>query len=139
MEDSGLFKVSLAQTEWSVYSKDRVITDSSNGSYPVYQLGWFPDFSDADNYLNPFFGEESFVHNGYSSQTVIDQINSEISDTNHDSRIAKLETIQTTLAGDLPTIPLLEGKQIAVAGTDVKGVSDTLDASFKFRYGAISK
>ncbi|MCH4167969.1 MAG: ABC transporter substrate-binding protein [Streptococcaceae bacterium] len=139
LEDSGLFKVSLAQTEWSVYAKDRVITDSSNGSYPVYQLGWFPDFSDADNYLSPFFGEESFVHNGYSSQTVIDQINSEISDTNHDSRIAKLETIQTTLAGDLPTIPLLEGKQIAVAGTDVKGVSDTLDASFKFRYGAISK
>ena len=32
------------------YSKDR-----SADVYPAYQLGWFPDFSDADNYLTPFF------------------------------------------------------------------------------------
>ena len=23
-------------------------------AYPVFQLGWFPDFPDADNYLSPF-------------------------------------------------------------------------------------
>ena len=32
------------------YSKDRVAD-----VYPAYQLGWFPDYSDADNYLTPFF------------------------------------------------------------------------------------
>lgn len=139
LDDSGLFNTTISQTEWSVYSKERVITDSSSGSYPIYQLGWFPDFSDADNYLNPFFGQESFIHNGYNSQTVIDQINAESSDLDEASRKTKLEDVQKTLAGDLPTLPLLEGKQIAVAGKDVKGVSDTLDASFKFRFGAISK
>ncbi|MDT2757677.1 ABC transporter substrate-binding protein [Enterococcus asini] len=139
LEETGLFTVNLAQTEWSTYSKDRVITDESNGSYPIYQLGWFPDFSDADNYLTPFFGKDNFVHNGYDSKEVQDQLAAEISDLDHDSRTKKIEGLQTTLAQDLPTIPLLEGKQIAVSGTDVKGVEDTLDASFKFRYGAISK
>lgn len=139
LEDSGLFKVNIAQTEWSVYSKERVITENSNGSYPIYQLGWFPDFSDVDNYLSPFFGKESFIHNDYASDTVIAQLNAELSEVDTAARTKKLEEIQTTLAGDLPTIPLLEGKQIAVSGKDVKGVSDTLDGSFKFRYGAISK
>lgn len=139
LEETGLFTVNLAQTEWSTYSKDRVITDDSNGSYPIYQLGWFPDFSDADNYLTPFFGKDNFIHNGYDSKEVQDQLAAEISDLDHDSRTKKIEGLQTTLAKDLPTLPLLEGKQIAVSGTDVKGVEDTLDASFKFRYGAISK
>ena len=43
------------------------------------------------------------------------------------------------MAKDLPTLPLLQGAQVAVVGKDVKGVESTLDASFKFRYGALSK
>jgi peptide/nickel transport system substrate-binding protein len=139
LEDSGLFKVNIAQTEWSTYSTERVITDKANGSYPIYQLGWFPDYPDADNYLSPFFGVESFIHNGYKNDTVIKAIQAEAKNTDPASRIKELEAIQTDLAKDLPTLPLLEGKQYAVAGKDVKGVADTLDASFKFRYGAISK
>ena len=50
LENSGLFKVNLQSTEWVQYSKDRV-----KDVYPAYQLGWFPDYSDADNYLTPFF------------------------------------------------------------------------------------
>ena len=43
------------------------------------------------------------------------------------------------MADDLSTVPYLQGAQVAVTGTDVSGVEDTLDASFKFRYGALSK
>ena len=43
------------------------------------------------------------------------------------------------MAKDLSTVPLLQGSQVAVVGTDVTGTADTLDASFKFRYGALSK
>src|SRR3954451_12471925 len=50
LESSGLFTVNLQSTEYVQYSKDRVAD-----VYPAYQLGWFPDFSDADNYLTPFF------------------------------------------------------------------------------------
>ena len=37
----------------------------------------------------------------------------------------------------LSTVPLLQGAQVAVAGTDVDGV--TLDASFKFRFAPLTK
>ena len=30
-------------------------------STPSYQLGWFPDYSDADNYLTPFFLKTNFL------------------------------------------------------------------------------
>ncbi len=41
------------------------------------------------------------------------------------------------MAAQLPTIPLLQGAQVVVEGKDVKGV--TLDGSFKFRFGTLSK
>ena len=50
LEKSGLFTVDLKSTEWTTYTKER-----RADAYPVYQLGWFPDYSDADNYLTPFF------------------------------------------------------------------------------------
>jgi len=46
---------------------------------------------------------------------------------------------QEAIAKDLSTIPLLQGAQVMVAGTDVKGVENTLDASFKTRLGVMSK
>src|SRR5215207_1279915 len=64
LESSGLFTVNLQTTEWVQYSKDRVAD-----VYPAYQLGWFPDFSDADNYLTPFFlntpESTAFLQNHY--------------------------------------------------------------------------
>ena len=43
------------------------------------------------------------------------------------------------VAADLPTLPLLQGTQVVVSASDVQGVDDTLDSSFKFRYGALSR
>jgi peptide/nickel transport system substrate-binding protein len=50
-----------------------------------------------------------------------------------------IEQIQTEEAKDLATVPYLQGSQVAVVGKDVNGTEDTLDASFKFRYGVLSK
>ncbi len=52
-------------------------------------------------------------------------------------RQALIEEIQDKVAADLPTIPYLQGAQVAVAGDDIDGV--TLDASFKFRYGTLTR
>jgi peptide/nickel transport system substrate-binding protein len=45
--------------------------------------------------------------------------------------------VQDAVAKDLPTVPYLQGSQIAVVGKAVQGT--TLDPSFKFRYAALSK
>ena len=137
LEAGGLFKVDMQSTEWTQYNKDRVVTDDSDGVYPVYQLGWFPDYSDPDNYLSPFFRDGNFVNNGYSNKEVNDLIVKQAGEKDATAREDILKQIQKLETEDLSTIPLLQGAQVAVTGTSVKGV--TLDASFRFRYASVTK
>lgn len=134
LEADGLFTVNLQTTEWVQYSKDR-----SADVYPAYQLGWFPDYSDADNYLTPFFLTENFLGNHYSNPEVDELILQQAVTTDPAERQGVIEEIQLTVAEDLSTVPYLQGAQVAVVGADVEGTEDTLDASFKFRYAALSK
>ncbi|MGY1839809.1 MULTISPECIES: ABC transporter substrate-binding protein [unclassified Modestobacter] len=134
LESSGLFTVDLQTTEWTQYSEQRTAD-----VYPAYQLGWFPDYSDADNYLTPFFLTENFLGNHYENQQVNDLILQQATTADPAERQALIEQIQQLVADDLSTVPYLQGAQVAVTGTDVDGAQDTLDPSFKFRYGALSK
>ncbi|WP_353112542.1 ABC transporter substrate-binding protein [Microbacterium sp.] len=132
LEKGGLFKVDLQQTEWVQYSKDRTAD-----VYPEYQLGWFPDYSDADNYLSPFFLKENFLGNHYDNKAVNDLIVASQTETDSAKRMEMIGQLQDMVAKDLSTLPTLQGKQLAVVGKDVKGT--TLDASFKFRYAPLTK
>ena len=133
LEADGLFDVDLKSTEWVTYQKQRV-TD-----YPAYQLGWFPDYSDADNYLSPFFAKDNFLSNNYDNPEVDKLISDQRGMTDAGERTKAIEKLQTMVAEDLSTLPLLQGSQVAIAGKDVKNVDKTLDASFKFRLGVLSK
>lgn len=132
LETSGLFTVNLQATEWVTYAADRTAD-----VYPAYQLGWFPDYSDADNYLTPFFGDGNFLGNHYSDAEVSSLIVAQATETDPVVRQGMIEDIQAMVAADLSTIPLLQGSQIAVTGADVNGA--VLDGSFKFRYGTLVK
>ena len=147
LEDTKLFKVDLQSTEWNTYSE----TYNADG-YPVFQLGWFPDFPDADNYLSPFlspydkktpgnFTNSHYNELGteYADGEMSKMLNAERVDGDQASREATLGKIQERLADEVPYLPLLTGTQVAIAGTDVKGVENTLDASFKFRFTSLSK
>ncbi|MBX3092581.1 MAG: peptide ABC transporter substrate-binding protein, partial [Cryobacterium sp.] len=134
LEASGLFTVNLQSTEWVQYSKDR-----SADVYPEYQLGWFPDYSDADNYLSPFFQTNNFLKNHFSNAEIDSLIQQQAVETDPAKRTAEIQDIQAKVAAQLSTLPMLQGAQVVVAGKDVKGVDDTLDASFKFRFNVLSK
>jgi peptide/nickel transport system substrate-binding protein len=134
LEKSGLFTVDLQSTEWVTYSKAR-----TSDAYPVYQLGWFPDYSDADNYLTPFFIPGNFLKNHYENPTVTDLIQKQLTTPDKTERQKLIGDAQTAVAKDLSTLPLLQGSQLLVAGADVKGVEKTLDPSFKTRLGVLSK
>src|SRR3954463_14438800 len=138
LESSGLFAVNLQSTEYVQYVKDR-----TSDVYPAYQLGWFPDFSDADNYLTPFFlntdTSTAFLQNHYKNDAINALIQQEVTTQDPAARQQVIEQIQTEEAKDLATVPYLQGSQVAVVGKDVNGTEDTLDASFKFRYGVLSK
>ncbi|HET6301459.1 ABC transporter substrate-binding protein [Microbacterium sp.] len=132
LEESGLFTVDLKSTEWVQYSEDR-----TSDVYPAYQLGWFPDYSDADNYLTPFFLTENFLGNHFSDAQTEELILAQAVETDPDTRTQMIEDIQSRVAELLSTLPLLQGAQVAVAGTDVDGV--ILDASFKLRFAPITR
>ncbi|GAB3614135.1 periplasmic substrate-binding domain-containing protein [Humibacter ginsengisoli] len=132
LENGGLFKVNLASTEYVQYSKDRVAD-----VYPAYQLGWFPDYSDADNYLTPFFSKDNFLSNHYDNPDVQKLITQQVGTTDKAARAKLIGQIQDKVANDLSTLPYLQGSQVAVVGAGVKGT--TLDASFKFRYAPLHK
>ena len=132
LEADGLFTVDLQSTEWVQYSKDRTAD-----VYPSYQLGWYPDYSDADNYLTPFFLENNFLGNHYDNQEVNDLILQQAVTPDPAERQALIEEIQAKVGADLSTVPLLQGAQVAVSGTDIDGL--VLDASFKFRFATLVK
>ena len=134
LEKSGLFTVDLKSTEWTTYTKER-----RADAYPVYQLGWFPDYSDADNYLTPFFIPGNFLGNHYENAAVTDIVKKQLVTTDEAERSELLGQAQEAVAKDLSTLPLLQGAQVMVAGTDVQGVEKTLYASFKNRLGVMSK
>ena len=106
----------------------------------MYQLGWFPDYSDADNYLTPFFSKNNFLVNHYDNPAVQKLITEQLGTTDKAAR-TKHDRADPDRRGrkDLSTLPLLQGAQVAVVGTNVNGAEQTLDASFKFRYGALRR
>jgi peptide/nickel transport system substrate-binding protein len=134
LEATKLFKVNLQSTEWVAYSAQRV-----KDAYPMYQLGWFPDYSDADNFLTPFFSKKNFLSNHYDNPDVQKMITEQVTTNDAAKRTQLIEDIQTAEAKDLSTLPLLQGAQVAVSNVSVNGTKDTLDASFKFRLGVLSK
>jgi len=134
LEATELFDVNLQSTEYTAYIEERV-----KDSYPVYQLGWFPDFPDADNYLTPFLGPDNFLQSHYEDPEVTQLLDEERTEADEEARTAKIAELQDKVAEQLPILPLLSGAQVAVAGDDVEGVEETLDAAFKFRFTSLSK
>jgi peptide/nickel transport system substrate-binding protein len=131
LDATGLFRVNLQSTEWVTYTAERV-----KDAYPLYQLGWFPDFPDADNYLTPFFTPDNFLGNHFENPEITALITDEATQPDPAKRAAIITKIQDEMANNyLSTIPLLTGKQIAVAGKDIDGV--TLDKSFKFEFAPL--
>ncbi|HWL60833.1 MAG TPA: ABC transporter substrate-binding protein [Microbacteriaceae bacterium] len=131
LEASGLFTVTLGSTEWTQYAQDRV-----NDVYSIFQLGWFPDYSDADNYLTPFFSIDNFLVNHYENAEVDALIKQQAITVDPAERTAIIEQIQELVAADLSTLPYLQGAQVAVVGSTVEGAE--LDGSFKFRFSPLT-
>ena len=134
LEESGLFNVTLESTEWDAYTEA-----AFTGQYPAYQLGWFPDYPDADNYLASFYSSDTFLANGYSNREVDDLIATEKASTDQAERVAAFEEIQRIAAEDVPIVPIWQGAQVAAVREGITGVDETFDPSFVFRYWLVGK
>lgn len=141
LEENGLFNITLDATEWEQYKQAAYGNDDpAQNQYPAFQLGWFPDFVDTDNYLSPFFSENGgFTNNGYDNKQVQDLLAEQKASTDPAERVAIFEEIQRLAAQDVPYVPYYQAKQIAAVREGISGVEETFDPSFQFRYRLISK
>jgi len=130
---SGLFKVTLKSAEWAQYS------GALGKTYDAFQLGWFPDYPDAEDYTEPFYKTGNFMTNGYSSAQATTLITKEHAARTTAARLAVLKQLQTLGAKDVSTIPYWQGKMIAVGRNNVHGIDGTLDAAFYMRFWQLSK
>ncbi len=134
LDESGLFDVTLKSTEWNQYS-EAAFTDK----YPQFQLGWFPDYPDPDDYVGNFLSNTSFLNIHYDNPEVQKLLAEEKASTDDATRQQAFERIQEISAEDAPNIPIWEGDQVAAVRDGVNGVEDTFDPAFIFRFWLITK
>ncbi len=131
LEKGGLFKISLKSASWEQYKKDYAA-----GAYDGWQLGWYPDFPDTDNYLSPFYAKNNFIGAGYGySNPQMDKLlTQEKSTSDQQKRQQAFSQIQTIATEDVPLIPLWQDNMIAAVRDGVTGVKDTFDPLYTFRF-----
>jgi peptide/nickel transport system substrate-binding protein len=141
LEATNLFTVTLGTTEWTQYQKDRVNNKETgaDGKYQAYQLGWFNDYPDADNFLRPFFGSTNFIQQSYDNEKVLELLSKEPGIQDETKRIQSLEEIQKLVTADIPIIPIVQGESIAYTQSNVLGAEKIVDALQSYRFGALSK
>jgi peptide/nickel transport system substrate-binding protein len=133
LEKNGVFKVTLKSAEWAQYSA------ALGNNYNAFQLGWFPDYPDPENYVVPFYRSDTFTANGYKNPKMEALIRAELASKTLAQRNAVLRKIQILAAQDVPIIPVWQGKMIAVARTGVNGIPATLDPTVIMRFWKLSK
>jgi peptide/nickel transport system substrate-binding protein len=133
LDGSGLFRVSLKTAEWAQYS------DALGRQYNAFQLGWFPDYVDVENYVVPFYRSDTFLASGYKSTRMDNLIRASLAARSERARLGIYRQIQLLAARDAPIIPYWQGDMIAPARTNVRGIPSTLDAAYIMRFWKLSK
>lgn len=139
LEETGAFDVTLKSSEWAQFTEDAY--PGETGQYPIFLLGWYPDYLDPDDYIAPFYGcKDSFLVM-YCNDTMNKRIEQESTADAPDSkqRMQTFAKIQQQSAEDVPLIPLYVNTPFAFAHKDVKGVKDTMGPEQIFRYYLIHK
>jgi peptide/nickel transport system substrate-binding protein len=134
LNSSGLFNISLKSQEWSQYQDSYV-----HGAFQMWQLGWFPDYTDADDYLSTFYPKGGFFNNHYDNPTIDSLINQEKSQANKALRLQEIERAQLLGAQDAPTVPIWQSKQFAAVRSNVQGFDKTLDRAYTIRLWLVGK
>ena len=127
---TGYFDVTLQAAEWSAYKEGW-------GTMPFFLLGWWFDYPDPSNYIDPFVGAGAFsLGVNYSSTTMDGYITDMLSDPDAADRKTAQINAQELIATDCPVIPLFTMlSQFIAYQPNVDGV--TLEPSENVHYNSI--
>jgi peptide/nickel transport system substrate-binding protein len=141
----GLLEFQINAVESTTFFKN-----TEQGIYPTVLSLWYPDFLDADNYIQPFlscakFSKEKGCDDGgsrsqgsfYYNERMNQLIDKQRQEQNPEARKQLFVQIQEQLANDVPYIPLWQSKDYVFAQNGVQGVQ--VDAAQNLMYMTIKK
>ncbi len=132
-EATPLVDVTLQSQEWGTYVGALV-----GGDYPIGYLGWFFDYPDTSNYLDPFAQSEASAGLGvfYSNEEMDTLLADAAASTDTSEREDLYQQAQNLYAEDVVTLPITFEPEFAVFNTDT--VSDvTIGPALYFQYELI--
>ncbi len=132
LEDTHRFTVKVRNVEWAEYGKKR-----QAGEMPVFLMGWYPDYLDPDDYLEPFSNPGIFDPAKWDDHKMADLVQTEQRAQDPDRRADVLRQAQSYMADQVPYIPLFQAPQVAATTDKVDGV--VLDPIQIFRYWLLEK
>lgn len=111
LEATPLIQVNLQSQEWSTY-----VSALTGGEYPIGYLGWFFDYPDPSNYIEPFAQSAAapFIGTNYASEEMDALLAQGAAETDESARAGIYEQIQELYAEDVVTIPLTIESEFAV-------------------------
>jgi peptide/nickel transport system substrate-binding protein len=127
LEKTGRFTVKIRNVEWAEYAKKRAA-----GEMPVFLMGWFPDYLDPDDYLEPFSDPKSFDPAKWNDPKMLELVHTEQRTQDPQLRADALRQAQAYMADQVPYIPIFQAPQVAATKASVSGV--VLDPIQIFRY-----
>jgi peptide/nickel transport system substrate-binding protein len=137
LEETGLFEIELVSTEWAQFTTEAWPGEA--GQYPVFMLGWNPDYIDPDTYVEQFYWSEGFTGSMYNDAEMDELVLAEQAELDADVRADLFDQIQRKAADDVVNIPLFQETPYAFAQPGVDGLEDTMDQVLIMRYWLVSK
>jgi peptide/nickel transport system substrate-binding protein len=137
LEETGLFEVELVSTEWAQFTEEA--WPGEDGQYPVFMLGWNPDYIDPDTYVEQFYWSEGFVGSMYNDAEMDELVLAEQAELDPEARDDIFDQIQRKAADDVVNIPLFQEVPYVFARPEISGLEETMDETLIMRYWVVSK
>jgi len=135
LNESGQFNVTTKEADWAAEYSGNLNT----GAYAAYLLGWYPDYIDPDDYIEPFYHSERTFIGFYGNPAMDALIDQEQAESDLAARGAIFDQIQQLAADDMPFIPLFEQSATAYYAKDLTGVDASIDIAIKSRWYLIGR
>ena len=132
LEDTGRFTVTISNVEWAEYGNKR-----RAGEMPLFLMGWYPDYLDVDDYLEPFADPNVFDPAKWEDPAMLDLVHAQQKELNPATRTAIVKQAQTYMADQTPYVPIFQISQFAATVDGVSGV--VLDPIQLLRFFLIEK
>ena len=132
LEETRRFTVRIRNVEWAEYGKKR-----RAGEMPVFLMGWYPDYLDPDDYLEPFSDPNIFDPAKWNDSKMLELVHTSQRIQDPAARADALRDAHAYMADQVPYIPLFQQPQFAATTDKVGGV--VLDPIQIFRLWLLEK